>query len=221
MSNEWVTVTEWDVGMPAGLHRNEQIAYDLGDGETRVEAAGALHWCSGEGRILRYRRLGVGDINGTTAGSAARFNTGKPPMELIPADILARYGIFGRLAAVPQPWDALVWWGKFQMSQHDHDALFMALAYLDHDGLLMEDCARAFDYGRKKYAAWNWARGQAWSVPIGSGIRHLLAMARGEGNDPESGLPHRGHVACNAVMLLWFVEHYKDGDDRFAPVVSV
>lgn len=31
--------------------------------------------------------------------------------------------------------------------------------------------------------------------------RHENAIARGEVNDPESGLPHRAHIACNAIFL--------------------
>jgi len=92
-------------------------------------------------------------------------------------------------------------------------ALLHVLCCID-DGDLLEDCARVFEYGMRKYAAWNWARGQAWSIPIGSAMRHLVAMARGEENDPESGLPHRGHAACNLVMLAWYAQHYQAGDDR-------
>lgn len=32
-------------------------------------------------------------------------------------------------------------------------------------------------------------------------IRHQLAKASGEINDPESGLPHSLHIACNALFL--------------------
>lgn len=76
------------------------------------------------------------------------------------------------------------------------------------------DCALVFDYGRKKYAEWNWAKGMAWSIPLACAVRHLLAILRGEENDPESGLPHRGHVACNLVMLAQYEATYHEGDDR-------
>ena len=80
--------------------------------------------------------------------------------------------------------------------------------------MAMEDCARVFDYGRKKYAEWNWAKGQAWSAPLGCLLRHLAAWQRGEDNDPESGLPHLGHAMCNLVMLSTFAQTYPEGDDR-------
>lgn len=81
-------------------------------------------------------------------------------------------------------------------------------------GIALEDCARVFDYGRKKYAAWNWAKGMQWMVPFGCLLRHMYAWARGEDNDPESGLPHLGHAMCNLVMLTTFARTYREGDDR-------
>lgn len=32
-------------------------------------------------------------------------------------------------------------------------------------------------------------------------LRHQIAAAAGEVNDPESGLPHAAHIACNALFL--------------------
>lgn len=32
--------------------------------------------------------------------------------------------------------------------------------------------------------------------------RHWLAYLSGEANDPESGLPHLWHLACNAAFLI-------------------
>jgi hypothetical protein len=78
----------------------------------------------------------------------------------------------------------------------------------------LEDCARVFDYGRRKYAAWNWAKGMGWSDPYGCLLRHMAAWFNGENNDPESGLPHLGHAMCNLVMLATFARTYHEGDDR-------
>jgi len=78
----------------------------------------------------------------------------------------------------------------------------------------LEDCAKVFDYGRRKYADWNWAKGMAWSIPLGSLLRHLAAWQRGEDIDTESGLPHLGHIHCNLVMLSTYARTFPEGDDR-------
>lgn len=148
-------------------------------------------------------------------GSGARYNAGKPPLELIPLGILAQAAA-RRLEAPPAgprlaALAALNVLARFQVRLDGASPLYDVLDIL---GRRWEDCAYVFDYGRKKYAAWNWAKGMPWSIPIGCAARHLLAMTRGEINDPESGLPHVGHVTCNIVMLLWYLDAYPEGDDR-------
>jgi hypothetical protein len=78
----------------------------------------------------------------------------------------------------------------------------------------LEDEARVWMYGKAKYAAWNWAKGMDWSVPYACLLRHMAAWQRGEENDPESGLPHLAHAACNLRMLTLFSRTYPEGDDR-------
>lgn len=78
----------------------------------------------------------------------------------------------------------------------------------------LEDEARVWMYGKQKYAAWNWAKGMAWSVPLACALRHLAAWQRGEDVDPESGLPHLAHVMCNIRMLTLYTKTYPEGDDR-------
>ena len=79
---------------------------------------------------------------------------------------------------------------------------------------LLEGTVRVWMYGAKKYAAWNWAKGMAWTVPYACALRHLYAWYRGEENDPESGQSHLDHVICNILMLKHFTESYHEGDDR-------
>lgn len=107
----------------------------------------------------------VGDVTSEERGSGARYNNGKPALDLVPLSAL-------------------------------------------------EDCARVFDYGRAKYAEWNWAKGMDWSVPYGCLLRHLAKWHEGEDVDPESGLPHLGHAMCNLVMLATFAKTYPEGDNR-------
>jgi hypothetical protein len=78
----------------------------------------------------------------------------------------------------------------------------------------LEDEARVWSYGRKKYASWNWAKGMDWSIPLACLYRHMAAWQRGEECDPESGLPHLAHAMCNLRMLTLYAKTYPEGDDR-------
>lgn len=78
----------------------------------------------------------------------------------------------------------------------------------------LEDEARVWMYGARKYTFWNWAKGMSWSVPLACALRHLSAWQRGEDIDPESGLPHLAHVMCNLRMLMLYSRTYPEGDDR-------
>ena len=78
----------------------------------------------------------------------------------------------------------------------------------------LEDEARVWMYGKNKYAAWNWAKGMPWSVPLACALRHLAAFQRGEEKDQESGLPHIAHAMCNLRMLALYSRTYPEGDDR-------
>lgn len=78
----------------------------------------------------------------------------------------------------------------------------------------LEDEARVWEYGKKKYAAWNWTKGMDWSVPFACAMRHMAAWQRGEECDPESGLPHLAHAMCNLRMLTLYATTYPQGDDR-------
>jgi hypothetical protein len=78
----------------------------------------------------------------------------------------------------------------------------------------LEDEARVWMYGKQKYAAWNWAKGMDWSIPLACALRHLSAWQRGEENDQESGLPHLAHAMCNLRMLTLYSKKYPEGDDR-------
>ena len=153
--------------------------------------------------------MSVGDVISNERGSAARFNTGKPPFELIPVWVIAQTEAYrGRGESDAQT--VLEMLGSWQRGKIERAPEILAAAPMEW----WADCARVFDYGRNKYAAWNWAKGMAWSVPTACAVRHLLAILAGEEEDPESGLPHRGHVMCNLVMLAQYEMTYREGDDR-------
>lgn len=78
----------------------------------------------------------------------------------------------------------------------------------------LEDEARVWMYGKEKYAAWNWAKGMDWDIPLACALRHLAAFQAGEDVDPESGLPHIAHAMCNLRMLTLYARTYPEGDAR-------
>lgn len=76
--------------------------------------------------------------------------------------------------------------------------------------LLLSGCPNALEqvsailtFGAQKYAAHSWQ-----TVPQGEErylaalLRHLTAHSKGEVNDPESGMGHLAHAACNALFIL-------------------
>ena len=69
----------------------------------------------------------------------------------------------------------------------------------------VEDVVRVLTHGAEKYKDDNWQK-----VPnpknryFAALHRHLVAYRKGERFNPESGLPHLAHAACNALFLSWF-----------------
>lgn len=168
---------------------------------------------------------GIGDINSVAKGSGARFNSGKDPLELIPFRVMADSyraaypSLSGNQRAAVDALHELGLWQERRSVKHS--PLLAALRLCGLKGGWQE-CARVFDYGRRKYAAWNWSKGMAWSAVAACAARHLVHIIEGEEidhgagteEDSGSGLPHRGHMFCNVVMLLTFATTYPEGDDR-------
>jgi len=150
----------------------------------------------------------VGDLSSDERGSAARaLGDDKYQAELIPVGLWCEY-VRGRVNDnLYRSMSALA---NFQEGDNYIDLGPTRCGW-------WKDAARVFDYGRHKYAEWNWLKGQKWSVPIGCAIRHAVAIADGEEMDPESGLPHIGHYMCNLIMLATFIDCYPEGDDRPDP----
>ena len=84
---------------------------------------------------------------------------------------------------------------------------------VDFDSL--EPMVKVLEYGCKKYDANNWKKGLKTTEIIESMMRHMQAYLRGEDIDPESKLPHTGHIMCNAMFLSYMNKYMPDFDSRF------
>lgn len=158
--------------------------------------------------------MSVGDVHSDARGSGARFNDDKAPLHLIPLGLIADSFIDVKGNDLQDDVrDALDCLGSFQTIGNPEYLLIGLGAMWSY----WRDCAAVFDYGRKKYAEWNWAKGMAWSIPLACAARHALAILEGEEIDAESGLPHVGHLLCNMVMLRTFVDTYPEGNDLPPP----
>lgn len=85
----------------------------------------------------------------------------------------------------------------------------------------LRQIAAVLAFGAEKYAEENWRGGHEFKSAYGSLLRHAMAWADGEDNDPESGLPHMAHVATNAIFLLEWAKTHPELDNRVRRRVSV
>ena len=157
--------------------------------------------------------MSVGDVNSTARGSGARYNDDKPALDQIPMVVWEAY--FHDALRLPEwTYDVISILATFQERGVHKDTagdLWTDLmCCLPSD--IMKEAAQVFTYGADKYAQWNWCKGMSWNIPLGCMLRHFLAAAGGERNDPESGLSHLAHAACNIIMLYYFSSHYTEGE---------
>lgn len=153
--------------------------------------------------------MAVGDLSSDAKGSGARDNAAKQQLDLIPVSVW-RNNWRDELERHPlgmQITEMLYALEKWQ--EGDDQILNQMMVGIDLDGAV-----QVFEYGAKKYAEWNWAKGMKWSVPLGCALRHIYAILLGAGADEESGIDHIHHVYCNIIMLQYFQKHYQQGDDR-------
>lgn len=158
--------------------------------------------------------MSVGDVSSDARGSGARFNDGKVAYELLPLRaVLAILRLQGSDRPLVRMLEHLADWqagDDVALDRAIDESLPWPHPWIDS----FADAARVFGYGKKKYAAWNWAKGMPWSVPLGCTVRHALKELAGQDLDDESGLPHRGHIHCNLLMLKQYAQSYPEGDDR-------
>lgn len=69
----------------------------------------------------------------------------------------------------------------------------------------IESVGQVLTFGAQKYEPNNWQKVEdAENRYYAAAMRHLMAWRKGEKTDPESGLSHLDHVACNIMFLQHF-----------------
>jgi hypothetical protein len=81
----------------------------------------------------------------------------------------------------------------------------------------LEECAKAFMYGQRKYSRWNYKKGMKYSKLINSALRHILKFKEGADFDEESiTVMHIGHAMANLSMLIDVYKRMPEiYDDRY------
>lgn len=82
-----------------------------------------------------------------------------------------------------------------------------------YDGIV--EVAKVLDFGAKKYAPGNWSKGIELSRLLAAAERHIGEFKEGRDVDPESGLGHLGHAACNLLFAIWMMKHRPEMDNRW------
>lgn len=143
-------------------------------------------------------------------GGALRFDTGKPELHHIH----------------PIAWQAYINGYVMNPVISKLNKAMDDFFYLDKDNLKtawnenpkMEqilEMTKVLEFGAKKYASLNYAKGMKYSRVINSFRRHILKMISGEVNDDESGISHVGHIMCNYMFILTYATtRPEDCDDR-------
>jgi hypothetical protein len=174
----------------------------------------------------------VGDPNSAARGSGARKSSGKPEWYMIPwwvvtpllTRLVRQSPIRGPNEAAVVVQDILEDMARWQRGENDRleEAALAALVLLSYEEALgtptlrgLIPVVRVLEFGAKKYAPGNWARGMPWSVCFTSAMSHLTKLIAGMDKDEESGLSHIAHFACNVLFLLAYRDVFPEGDDRF------
>lgn len=74
----------------------------------------------------------------------------------------------------------------------------------------IEGIGEVLTFGADKYEPNNWQNVEdAKNRYYAAALRHLMAWRKGEKLDPESGISHLDHVACNIMFLQHFEREEK------------
>ena len=95
--------------------------------------------------------------------------------------------------------------------KHDMEKLRMDLV----SAIAIEELAKVYSYGARKYEDHNWRKGIKWSRVLAALKRHILAFEKGEDIDQESNLLHLAHAMWGCASLLEYYQTHRELDDRY------
>lgn len=78
----------------------------------------------------------------------------------------------------------------------------------------LEELAKVYTMGAKKYGDRNWEKGMDWSRLFGAMLRHSWSWFRGEKFDQQDGQHHLSSVAWCALALMSYEMRKVGKDDR-------
>lgn len=80
---------------------------------------------------------------------------------------------------------------------------------------VVTELVKVLQFGARKYGERNWEKGIDYSRTFAATHRHMVAWWLGEDNDPETGISHLAHAACEIMFALAFAKRGSmDLDDR-------
>jgi len=78
----------------------------------------------------------------------------------------------------------------------------------------LEEVAKVYEFGAKKYGENNWLKGMSWLRVVGSMLRHTYAWLAGEEHDVESKLHPMAHVVFGALTIIAYSKRKLGEDNR-------
>jgi len=88
-------------------------------------------------------------------------------------------------------------------------------ALVDFESL--EELVRVLEAGAIKYSPQNWQKGLNREEILESMQRHLIALFKGEENDPDLKTHHMGNIMCNAMFYLYHLRNQTFAKERNNP----
>lgn len=99
---------------------------------------------------------------------------------------------------------------KLEGTKHDQDKYRYDLI----PAYPLEELARVYTIGSRKYDDNNWRKGMKWGRIVGAMLRHLQAWRKGESVDPQDGQLHLASVMWCAATLMEYERTGVGEDDR-------